>query len=518
MKLQANTLSKLAAGLLFTLWSLASAATLTVSTTDDQLEDIGNVINDCSLREAIVSVNEGKNMFGCTAVGTFGSNDRIVLPAGTYALKHLSSFAPDQDVGNLNIHRAVSITGAGASSTIIDGTAVQRDGPCGGVLRVDDGNDNTTLTVALSNLTIQQGLAGLVGGGGSCPHTIVGGQNAGGGIYNREALTLLRVTVRDNEAEDGSGGGIFSDGRLELLDSTVSGNVAGEAGGGVLNFFGGELLIEQSTVSGNASLQAGVEYAGGVHNLGATTLRTSTISGNTTGARGGGIVNGQGSGPMTILFSTISGNGAPDFSGGGILQSSDSTLTIMNSTISGNTTGASGGGIFAESGVVALSNVTLTNNTADGGAGPGLGGGLRAVDSADVRVENSLIASNRDASGTAHPDCSGSFDSFGFNLIGDASGCSGFTRVSDRRGAPQPVRSSRCWNRSAAMVAPPGRTRFSSEAPPSTPAGSRSRPPTCWSTSAAPADPRMATATATPASTSELSNSSPVSIPPPTSV
>jgi len=66
--------------------------------------------------------------------------------------------------------------------------------------------------------------------------------------------------------------------------------------------------------------------------------------------------------------------------------------------------------------------------TADSDAsGAGDGGGIRRA-SGTVTVKNTLMAGNTDASsGTKHPDCSGTFTTQGYNLIGINTGCSGFT-------------------------------------------------------------------------------------------
>lgn len=50
------------------------------------------------MREAIISVNAGKNLFGCSAVGSYSSKDKIVLPAGNYPLKHFDVFTPPGEI------------------------------------------------------------------------------------------------------------------------------------------------------------------------------------------------------------------------------------------------------------------------------------------------------------------------------------------------------------------------------------------------------------------------------------
>jgi hypothetical protein len=61
-----------------------------------------------------------------------------------------------------------------------------------------------------------------------------------------------------------------------------------------------------------------------------------------------------------------------------------------------------------------------------------LGGGLLAEGGSTFTVSNSIIAAN---SAPSRPDCSGSYVSLGYNLVGDASTCSGFGAVGDMVGS-----------------------------------------------------------------------------------
>ena len=69
------------------------------------------VTGGCTLPIAIDSVNAGSNQSGCTAVGGYGTNDTITIPAGTYVIPaSLPTITED-----------VVIEGAGMSQTVIDG-------------------------------------------------------------------------------------------------------------------------------------------------------------------------------------------------------------------------------------------------------------------------------------------------------------------------------------------------------------------------------------------------------------
>ena len=207
----------------------------------------------------------------------------------------------------------------------------------------------------------------------------------GGGILNTGALTLLDSVVRNNRALF-NGGGIENSARAILTRSTVRDNVADTFGGGVNNFVSatstGMLSLTDTTVSGNDASDGG-----GIENSAKAVVMRSTISGNTTDGRGGGIANAGDKTELTLLNSTISTNMAS--SGGGIANFGAATLTS--------------------------NNVTITKNTAS----EGTSGFLNEMGST-VNISNTIIAQNTGS------DCEGSFntpDRPGFNLVQNTSNC-----------------------------------------------------------------------------------------------
>ena len=109
------------------------AATITVDPTAADAAVAGDA--KCSLREAVLSVNAGANVGDCVAVVTeaYGTNDTIVLPAGTYTLTlsgvdEIENAAttpldvlntPDATIGDLDVTKSVRIIGAGSLLTTI---------------------------------------------------------------------------------------------------------------------------------------------------------------------------------------------------------------------------------------------------------------------------------------------------------------------------------------------------------------------------------------------------------------
>ena len=336
----------------------AQAADFTVTKTADTAD--GTCDADCSLREAIIAAN------------ALAGHDTITLPVGTYTQ---SIVGTDEDAaadGDLDITDDLTITGAGAGSTIIDGNGGVTDER---VLHVDPGS--TGVTVDISGVSIQNGLE----------------EFGGGGIWNNGGLTLIGVTVSGNDAI--GAGGIFNSvsGTLALTDSAVSGNEAGFDSGGIRN--AGTLSLTDSTVGGNT---AGTD-AGGIRNTGTLMLTDSTVSGNTSGANGGGIYNTGSGGTLTLTGSTVSGNNA-DAWGGGISNSEGSIATLTNVTVSGNT--ADRGGGISNSGVELSATLQLNSSTLSSNTAVSDGGGVFNTDLGAVGLKNTIVAGN-----TAGPDCGG---------------------------------------------------------------------------------------------------------------
>lgn len=147
---------------------------------------------------------------------------------------------------------------------------------------------------------------------------------------------------------------------LTLNRLTVSGGNIDRDGGGIL-VRNGSLTLDQCTVSGNTTTG---DHGGGIGvTFGTTaTILRSTISGNSSNFRGGGINN---DGTLTISDSTISGNSA--FEGGGVRQA-QMTSIISDSTITGNTSSGQGGGALVAGGSLTLKNTLVAGNVSPSGS------------------------------------------------------------------------------------------------------------------------------------------------------
>lgn len=442
MKLQAK-ISIFALSFLL-LSSSALAVTIQVGTTADA-DDGAN----CSLRDAISSLNNGALQGGCanSSGDGFGVNDTVVLPAGNYTLTVSGSPNDDNTSGDLDILVDMAIQGADPNdplATTIDAAGLS---PRDRVFDVVDSMSPNTTFVTLDALNIVNGLA---------PDNTTTADPNGGGIRIGfdNSLEITNSRVADNAAGNGTssansftatggfGGGIYQAGpsalqsvSLRVFRTLIEGNRTGNAvvpnttptagnsggyGGGI--FAVSELTVEESVVRNNGTGNGALgNTAGGPGGRGggiayddfngtALLVSRSTVSGNTTG-NGGDAVN------------TSGGAGGH---GGGLFVSGGSDVQITHSTISGNNTGNGGfagstiggtgglgGGIYFEvripraslapaglSNIFALlENNTVSGNTTGNGGGAGVfggsgGGGGGVYVSADESDDGSVLLNN----------------------------------------------------------------------------------------------------------------------------
>jgi CSLREA domain-containing protein len=343
----------------------ARATNIIVTTTADKVDRFG----DCSLREAIIAANEDRAVDACPA----GKGvDTITLPAGVYKLEIPGQYEDAAATGDLDITADLILTGAGKGQTTIDAAGLDR------VLHI-------SAKVTVTQLTLAHG---LVDGDG------------GGVLLDAGALTLIDVRVRDNEASDAffhNGGGIYADAPLTLVSTRLDHNTASNSGGG-LYVSSGALTMTGVWVGDNTA-----DKNGGLFHGGSAVIRNSLISGN-----------------AAVGFSTTPGANLV----GGMF--SYGPLILVNSTISGNTATEGTGGLLIND-EADLRNVTIANNTANtNGAVTGAGAGGLDTQGFDavVRAGHVLIANNvNNRAGPGDEDCDATLESLGYNLIGDADGC-----------------------------------------------------------------------------------------------
>jgi CSLREA domain-containing protein len=288
----------------------ARAATFTVTVAADSGDGVCD--SHCSFREAVSAAN--------AAAG----EDTIFLPAGTFTI----TLGPaDEDLnagGDLDVLDAVTITGAGAGTTVLD---------AGGI---DRGLEVLGVEATISGLTVRGGTTTL----------------DGGGIRTAGKLTLRGMDIMGNRGV--AGGGIAIDtaqGILDAANMTVRENAASTGGGGI-NAFDGQVLLDGVTLSKNTADMVG----GGMLNEGGNAQLTNvTFSGNAANEDGGGLRTISGGTSMlnnvTVRGNTADADGSSSGNGGGIVTRDGGMIEVANSIVAGNTD-VSGEGPDCSQGVV----------------------------------------------------------------------------------------------------------------------------------------------------------------------
>jgi hypothetical protein len=320
----------------------------------------------CTLREAIASANAG-SATGCTngdaGADTISFDSTQFPPAGAVETINLTS-------GELAIDSNVTIQGYGSDQLTVDGATGSR------VFHV-----NSAGIAAISGMKVTGGsLSGLA-------------IERGGGILNDGVLTLDHVCVCANTIASTTSG---------------SGTLARADGAGIATTGTGNLTVTGSVIDGNH----------------ASVTQSSATGGGITVSEGGGIFQGDASGPtVTISDSTVSNNSVSatktnsaatvSAQGGGVAV--HTPLNVSRSTFNDNLAdGASTGGTFARGGGIFLSSgsgspsssmqlSTVADNRTEGSAGMFLptesGGGVND-DTHSLSVVSSTISRNGSTSTT----------------------------------------------------------------------------------------------------------------------
>ncbi|WAS06707.1 right-handed parallel beta-helix repeat-containing protein [Gloeomargaritales cyanobacterium VI4D9] len=285
------------------------------------------------------------------ANGLLGADDIVFAPA-TNGIPIVLNF------GQLNVTdpAGLTITGNGASNTIIDGGGVDR------VFNVMAGD------ITFNDLTIQNGNTA----------------GNGGGIFAFGTVTLSNSTVSGNTANFNGGGIFVFNGNVTLNNSEVSGNIGDNGGGGIL-VFNGNVTLNNSKVLENTVNKL---HGGGiVISSGKLILTDSIVSGNKVYGQHGGGIYADGNNTTVTLNNSIVSNNEASLDGGGIYSSRPVTLT--NSKVLGNTAGFDGGGIYVVLGGQ-ISNSDITGNEAQAGSG----GGIFNAGGSDLTISTSKITEN----------------------------------------------------------------------------------------------------------------------------
>jgi uncharacterized repeat protein (TIGR01451 family) len=263
--------------------AMAQARDFAVDNTSDAVDvtpgdgTCADASNKCTLRAAIQEAN------------AWAGADTITLPAGVFQLSLTGSGEDAAATGDLDITGDLIITGAGATSTTIDG---------GGLDRVFDIAPNgVPVSVTINSLAIQNGMASSAPGGAirvnlgavvlnDCSLNGNDTDANGGAINNAGNLILNRCTLSANTAS-GNGGGLYNAATVTLNNTTLSGNSATSLGGGLYNAMTATVL--HATFALNSATSGG-----GLYNAASATLKSTLFDAN-TGSNCSGTINSNGS-------------------------------------------------------------------------------------------------------------------------------------------------------------------------------------------------------------------------------
>jgi CSLREA domain-containing protein len=292
-------------------------------------------LEDCSLREAIVSANPGDTIdFRQDVTGT------ILLSSQLDVDKDLIITGPGAELLNVSGNDAVRVFDIGSTKevsisglTITSGYVTNEDGA--GFLVGESARLSLNAVIISKNTVVSSGTGGGIAimrfGSLTMTNSILSDNTApaGGGIYSNSntAIFLDQVSILDNQSTVGSGGGMYNDGGTpSLTNVTFSGNTANNYGGGGIYNNAGDLSLTNVTISGNTA-----NYGGGIFNNHANPSFTNvTVVGNIAND-GGGIFN-YFSNPV-ITNSILYGN-----SNGGITNE-DSAPIVTYSIVQGGYAG-----------------------------------------------------------------------------------------------------------------------------------------------------------------------------------
>lgn len=209
-------------------------------------------------------------------------------------------------------------------------------------------------------------------------------------------LGARRLTVRRSEAAATSFRifNLAAGQNIYLIRGLTIANGSGgsEPGGGAIRLgSGASLTVTEVTLTGNAAANGG-----GIFNEGSMEITRSLFAGNSAAGQGSGVFFGQ---------------------GGAVFNAPGASARISNTTITTNS-GVVGGAVYNH-GTLTLVNDTVSHNSTSSSAAA-----IHNTPSGTVNTINTIVASNGSTAITA---LSGSFTSFGNNLITDARNSSGFT-------------------------------------------------------------------------------------------
>ncbi|MEO8609209.1 MAG: choice-of-anchor Q domain-containing protein [Chloroflexota bacterium] len=377
--------------------------------------NLGTLANNGGPTQTI-ALGTGSVAIDSTDCNTFGSGG-TALPTDQRGVTRPQGSACDAGA----YEAALSDTAQPGPTFTVNTTAMNDDGMCG--------TANCTLIEAITASNMQSGANTIILGSGetytlSVVNNNIDGPNALPDVTSAITINGNGATItRDSTGEtphfrlfhvsssvtldlanmyitngyvDGAnrGGAIFNKGTLTLNNVDVSGNTA-DSGGGLNIANGGYAGINASHIHNNTSSTLGGGFY--VEAGGSATVDGTLIAHNNSAAYGGGL---YADGGLSLNHVTITDNTAGG--GAGMRVCCSGTINITNSNISNNTAASYGGGIMNLSLLLNIDSTTISGNVVTAPAGAsfnGEGGGILNRQSGNVNLSNSTVSLNNAAVG-----------------------------------------------------------------------------------------------------------------------
>jgi predicted outer membrane repeat protein len=213
----------------------------------------------------------------------------------------------------------------------------------------------------------------------------------GAGINCYGSAPCLHDLVITNCYTGGYGGGINCKYASPIIENvTFEFDSAWAGGGGLACYMYSSPILQNSIFTENASYIGG---GGIVCNVGSSpTIENVVLQNNLASLVGGGLMC-AGASCAVLSNVTITGNTA-FYSGGGVYSTQAADIVLQDVTITNNTALQSNGGgaFFVQDVSPALTNVTITGNSAVGAWA--FGGGISCADNANVSLIDVIISDN----------------------------------------------------------------------------------------------------------------------------
>lgn len=223
----------------------------------------------------------------CNDTGAGSLRDRVSAAPANYTLffdQDCTGGTPVLLTSEITIGKNVTVDGTGRAIVLSGGNSTR-------LFTV-----NSTFTLALTNLTLQNGNASSGDGGAilnsgtlnvtGCTFTgnVAG---PGGAIATTGTATISGSTFASNHASGDSGALFISSGTATVANSTISHNSAGGDGGAIVVGLSATLTLKNDTIAGN-STAVSPSRGGGVQNLGTVNIANTIVAGNTGPATANG--------------------------------------------------------------------------------------------------------------------------------------------------------------------------------------------------------------------------------------